>query len=108
MTILEPNQPWPQVQVKIFDPSAAVFVGYKFKTVDQSIMDICFREIDFFTWKRSEKPTTLFAGPRAFDKIKECVSQFAKFTNTQYSEIQTREFLGMELILTVDDGLWIA
>lgn len=110
MTILSSNQPWPQIQVPVFDFTIGVFGGYKHEIVDKSILDLVGENISHYVYRRSCRPTILFAGPRAWRKIQDLISRDNYIiTKTQdLSKNQKREFLGMELILTVDDGLWIA
>ncbi len=108
MTILNSNQDWPQVQVAVFDPSIGVFGGYKHKIVDKSVVDIVVSARDKIYYKES-RPTTLFAGPRAWRKIQDLISKsnWIVTETTDIFERRKKEFLGLELILTLDDGLWI-
>jgi len=103
MTILEPNQPWPQVCFRRWD---YVYQGYRETLEDKSVIDLIIEV------KRSYNryPTILFAGPRATNKIRDLVARdnLLRVVAQDLSGNQTREFLGMELILTVDDGLWMA
>lgn len=111
MTILESNQPWPQIYTRRWNSETIQWdYGYE----DKSIIDVTTRGIDVYTHDYHHKPTTLFAGPRAKNKIKDLISRNSYLMNEttikfMMGESQKEErFLGMQLILTIDDGLWIA
>lgn len=105
MTILSPKQPWPQVCVKHCNGE---FQCYMYRDEDKSVIDLTVRGMNIYTHDHYHKPTIIFAGPRAWHKIQNIFVE-ERFTFVQdFSERKKREFLGIELILTVDDGLWIA
>lgn len=111
MTILEPNQPWPKVYMRRWNLETIQWdYGYE----DKSIIDVITRKIDVYTHDYYHKPTTLFVGPRAANKIKDLIAQnefLGNMITTKFFEgtlNDEKKFLGMQLVLTVDDGLWIA
>lgn len=105
MTILSPNQPWPQVVTKYWNGELQC---HMFRDEDNSIIDITVRGMDIYAHDHYHKPTILFAGKRAWRKIKDLFVEEKYIFTQDFSERKEREFLGLELILTVDDGLWMA
>lgn len=106
MTILEPNQPWPQYYFRRrnFDG-----IGFNEGYEDKSIVDIVINTRDKHYYINQSSLTTLFAGPRAWRKIEDLFSRdnWVAAETTDIFERRKKEFLGLELILTIDDGLWI-
>lgn len=110
MTILEPNQPWPQVYFRRYKYSSGASGYYEEGYEDESIVDIIIRAKDKYYYENLSSLKTLFAGPRAWYKIQNLMSRNNYIvTKTQdLSQNIKKEFLGMQLILTIDDGLWVA
>lgn len=114
MTILEPNQSWPQIEVPVFNRSLGIFGGYEYKIVDTPITTLVGESISRFAYKRGDTPITLFAGPRARNKIADLIAQSEalrmitvnKFFNGVLDD--QKKFLGLDLVFTIDDGLWMA
>lgn len=110
MTILEPNQPWPQVWTKYWNGE---FQCFTLKNEDKSIIDLILNAKELFL-KNSYQPKTLFVGPRAANKIKDLIAQNEFLSNMITTKFfkgtlnGEKKFLRMQLVLTVDDGLWIA
>lgn len=107
MTILEPNQPWPQVYFRRKKYTSGLFGYWEEGHEDHSITNLVMGAKHKIMVKNFDDPTTLFVGPRAANKIKDLIAQneFLKNKGTLNDE---KKFLGMQLVLTVDDGLWIA
>lgn len=76
---------------------------------DKSIVDIVLNARDKHYHVNMSCLTTLFAGPRAWRKIEELISKsnWIVAETQDVFERRKKEFLGLELILTLDDGLWI-
>jgi len=110
MIILSPNDPWPQVYFRRYKYTSASFGYWEEGHEDDSIKNLVMGAKYKIMAKNYDGPTTLFAGPRAANKISNYIAEnlFSKFTTKEFSKNQKREFLGMELIFTLDDGLWIA
>lgn len=106
MTILNSNQDWPQIYMRRWNAETQCWVfGYE----DKSIVDIVLNARDRYYHVNMSCLTTLFAGPRAWRKIEDLFSRDNwVMTETQdIFERRKKEFLGLELILTIDNGLWI-
>lgn len=106
MTILNSNQDWPQVYFRRWNHEMRDWVyGYE----DKSIVDIVLNARDRYYHVNMSCLTILFAGPRAWRKIEDLISQsnWIVTTTQDIFERRKKEFLGLELILTLDDGLWI-
>lgn len=107
MTILSPNQPWPQVYVRRYDYALG---QYREVYEDNSIINVVIQAREKYHYCNGRPPSILFAGPRGDRKIKDLFieDQFILAKTKNIFGTQKREFLGLELILTVDDGLWMA
>lgn len=110
MTILEPNQPWPQVWTKYWNGE---FQCFMLKNEDKSIIDLILNAKELFL-KNFYQPKTLFAGSRARNKIADLIAQreFLRMTtaNKFFNGVldDQKKFLDLDLVFTIDDGLWIA
>lgn len=108
MTILSHNQPWPQAYFRHWD---YVLNGYAEGYEDESIINMIATAQNVRRHWSYESTKILFAGPRAARKIKDLAARDGYLgveTQDFSSAALKKEFLGLELILTVDDGLWIA
>lgn len=105
MRILNPSDPWPQVFVRRIDSGGFLQERYE----DKGLCELVVGAVDVYTHDHYHKPTTIFVGPRAARKIKDLfIEEKYIFTTIDFSGVQKKEFLGMELVFTIDDGLWIA
>lgn len=113
MIILEPNQPWPQVYFRRYKYSSFPFGEWEEGYEDKSIIDLTLDAKSSFLVS-FHQPKTLFAGPRANKKIQDLISLDSRLTietDALYlggDLYRRKEFLGLDLILTIDDGLWMA
>lgn len=114
MTILEPNQPWPQVYFRRKKYTSELFGYWEEGHEDDSITNLVMGAKHKIMVKNFDGATTLFVGPRAANKIKDLITQnefLGNMITTKFFEGTLngeKKFLGMQLVLTVDDGLWIA
>jgi hypothetical protein len=107
MTILNLSDPWPQIYMRRWNSELNEWnFGYE----DKSVIDVVANAVDIYTRDNYYKPTILFAGPKATLKIKDLFieEKYTFIRTTDVSGTQKKEFLGMELVFTIDDGLWIA
>jgi len=113
MTILEPNQPWPQIYFRRYKYLSFPFGYWEEGYEDKSIIDLTINAKSSLL-KNFYQPTTLFAGPRASKKIQDIISLDSRLTTETTAlylggdSYRRKEFLGLNLVLTVDDGLWMA
>jgi hypothetical protein len=113
MTILEPKQPWPQIYFRRYKYLSFPFGYWEEGYEDKSIIDLILNAKELFL-KNFYQPKTLFAGPRAKNKIKDLISRNSYMMNELTIKFisgenqKEKKFLGLDLVFTIDDGLWIA
>jgi hypothetical protein len=110
MTILSKDQAWPQIYMRRWNSDSN---QWEFAYEDKSVIDVVLGSLNIYARENFRKPAILFAGPSTRNKIKDIISQNSYLMTeitTKFLEGQNERasFMGMELIFTIDDGLWMA
>lgn len=104
MTILEPNQPWPQYYFRRRNFDGIGFnEGYEDKTIHQLI----YESIVQFVMKTTAKPIQIIIGPRAKEKMEKEESNYLALNPLGNFAYGRRMYMGMDVIFSPTDGLWI-
>jgi hypothetical protein len=105
MTILDPSDSWPQTHFRRRRKAA---YGPTIESVrDKGLCELITNAINTKI-RNSHKPETIFLGPRARLKLEEEVSLRIAMKLSSESAIKKRQYMGLDVIFTIDDGLWIA
>lgn len=105
MTILEPNQPWPEYYFRRRNSDGIGFTeGVEDKNLNLLVDECC----SDFKYDHQRRPTIIFIGPRAKEKMKQEIIPHLMIQSPNILSHGRPKYMGLDLVFAIDDGLWIA